>query len=395
MNYGITPQGFIRKPYSVILQELQDQARLGDYFGPDIDLSDASPVGIRIKLDAWAIDRQWALAEEVYYSLWINTAEGVSLDRVARLGFVSRDPAQHAIVLLEYAGIAGSTIPLGSQAETSQNIVFETIEEKTIGESGIVQVYAQCTQAGTEGNVPAGVITSIKTPITGVDSVTNPLGASGGRPRETDAEVRANYEDLPASTGSSIDAIRGAVSGIAGVMNVIALENTTNVEDANGIPPRSIEVIVNGGLDEAIAQMIFSKKSSGVETYGTSLVVVTDSQGLPHDIRFSRPAPIDVYIIYEITSNSDWISDNIVSMKRNAVAYVGGVDDLLIQHPGLGNGGTVLAWKLAAIQSGISGIENISVKLGRAPEPAESDNLEFLARELPRATMANIVVAVS
>lgn len=394
MNYGITPQGFIRKPYSVILQELQDQARLGDYFGPDIDLSDASPVGIRIKLDAWAIDRQWALAEEVYYSLWINTAEGVSLDRVVNLGFVSRDPAQYAIVVLEFEGLEGSVIPIGSQAETAQNIVFETIEEKTIDASGIVHIYAQCTQSGTTGNVPAASITSIKTPIPGVDSVINPAAASGGRPRESDPELRSSYEDLPASTGSSIDAIWGIVSGLPGVTNVIASENTGNTEDANGLPPRSIQVVVNGGIDTDIANAIFTKKSAGIETFGSTLVVVIDSQGFSHNIRFTRPTAASVYVTYEVAANSEWSADSIAIMKRKAITYIGGIDDQSVEYNGVGIGGRIAAWKLIAIQSDIGGINNLTVKLGRAPDPTDSENLTFLISELPRAAMANIVVNV-
>nr|HPO44228.1 baseplate J/gp47 family protein [Spirochaetota bacterium] len=352
------------------------------------------PIGIRIKLDAWAIDRQWALAEEVYYSLWINTAEGVSLDRVTRLGFVSRDPAQHAIVVLEFEGLEGSVIPIGSQAETVQNIVFETIEEKIIDASGIVHIYAQCTQSGTTGNVPAASITSIKTPISGVDSVINPAAASGGRPRESDPELRSSYEDMPASTGSSIDAIRGIVAGLPGVINTIANENTGNTEDANGLPPRSIEVVVIGGIDTDIANAIFTKKSAGIETFGSTLVVVTDSQGLSHNIRFSRPTAASVYVTYEVAANSEWSADSIAIMKRKAIAYIGGVDDQSVEYNGVGIGGRIAAWKLIAIQSDVGGINNLTVKLGRAPDPTDSENLTFLIREFPRAAMANIVVNV-
>ncbi|MBN2157931.1 MAG: baseplate J/gp47 family protein [Spirochaetes bacterium] len=394
MIYGITEQGFIRKPYSVILQELQGQARLGDYFGSDADLSDASPLGIDIKLEAWAIDRQWALAEEVYYSLWISTSEGVSLDRAVKFGFVSRDPSQYAIVILRFEGEEGSAIAIGKQAETAQNIVFETIEEKTIDSSLFADVYAQCMQVGTIGNVPANSINSIKTPIPGVTSVNNTAAASGGRPQESDQEVRSKYEDLPASTGSSIDAIRAAVAAVPGITNVLALENTDNVDDENGIPPRAFEVIVNGGLDEDIADAIFLKKSAGIESYGTETVVITDVQGFFHDVHFSRAILVDVYVIFEIETNDNWSSANITTMKRNAVSYVGGIDDQSAEHAGVGCGGTVFAWKLIAIQSLITGIEDISVKLGKSPNPTESENLTFLARELPRIEMTNIVVNI-
>ena len=53
MTYGITEQGFVRKPYTVILSEAQGKARV--LFGSDIDLSETSPDGMWVMLMSWAI----------------------------------------------------------------------------------------------------------------------------------------------------------------------------------------------------------------------------------------------------------------------------------------------------------------------------------------------------
>jgi uncharacterized phage protein gp47/JayE len=394
MSYGITPQGFVRKPYSVILKELQDQARLGEYFGPDIDLSDASPVGIEIKLKAWALDRQWALAESVYYSLWIDTAEGVSLDRVAGLGLVERNPARHSLVELEFSGDPAALVPIGSQAETAQNIVFETIEEGVLDGEGTVTVWARCTQTGTIGNVPHDSITSIKEPIPNVDAVNNPNDASGGRPIESDPDLRAAYEDLPVSTGSSVDAVFRALMAIAGVTNARVIENKSNIEDENGLPPRSICAVVSGGLDADIAEAIFPKVSAGIETYGAEAIEILDEQEFTHEIHFARPTSASVYVIYNIVTNSEWSDDNITEMKRNAVKYIGGIDDQSVEYSGIGSGSSLIAWKLNAVQAGIAGIDEIEVLFGRTANPTGNDKIDFLIQELPRTAMANITVNV-
>jgi uncharacterized phage protein gp47/JayE len=394
MSYGITEQGFVRKPYSVILQELQDQARLGEFFGPDVDLSDASPVGLSIKLKAWTIDRQWALAEEVYYSLWLETAEGVSLDRVTGLGLVSRNPARHSLVKLEYSGEPGTLVPASSQAETAQNVVFETIEEGVLDENGTVTVWARCTRSGTIGNVPHDSVTSIKEPILDVDAVNNPADASGGRPIVSDPDLRDTYESLPLSTGSSVDAVFRAVSSVVGVTNVRVIENKGNITDQNGIPPRSISAVINGGLDADIAEAIFLKTSAGIETSGAVSVEITDSQGMAQVVRFSRPVSVNVYLIYNIVTNSNWSDESITVMKRNAVKYIGGIDDQSIEYSGIGSRSTLIAWKLNAVQAAVIGIDEITVLFGRSPNPSGSGKLEFLIQELPRISMANIAVNI-
>lgn len=395
MSYGITEQGFVRKPYSVILQELQDQARLGEFWGPDVDLSDASPVGIEIKLKAWALDRQWALAESVYYSLWVDTAEGVSLDRVVGLGLVSRNPARHALVRLQYTGDPGTLIQIGSQAETAQHVLFETIEEGVLDTNGTVMVWARCTQSGTIGNVPHDSITSIKEPILNVDAVNNPADASGGRPIESDPDLRTTYEELPMSTGSSVDAIFRAISAITGVTNVRVIENKGSIEDQNGIPPRSIHAVVNGGLDADIAEAIFLKTPAGIETFGSVSVEITDSQGMAQVVNFSRPAAVNVYVTYNIVTNSNWSDDSAIMMKRNAVKYIGGIDDQSIEYSGIGSGSSLIAWKLNAVQAAVNGIDEITVLFGRTQNPTGNQKLEFLLQELPRISMGNITVNIS
>lgn len=392
MTYGITPQGFVRKPYDVIEREIQDQARSGEYFGSDIDLSDESPLGAEIKLKAWAIDRQWQLAEGVYYSTRRSTAEGVDLDRVVKLGFITRQAASYALVSLQFSGDIGSPIPAGTQAETAKNIVYKTLTDAVISESGTVVVTAQCISKGIIGNVPNGMINSIKTPLPGVNEVTNTSLLSPGQEIESDFDVDERYDNLPAATGSSVPALYSALLNVAGVISAMVFENTGNDIDSNGLPPKSIEAVVQGGVDIQIAETIFSKKAGGIDMHGSQEVLIIDNQGIQRTIKFSRPENIDVFVEYQITTNSDWDDENIPVMKRNAIKYIGGVDDLFVEYGGVGISKSVFAWKLIAAQSEISGIESISVLIGKVSPPVITDKLDFLPREKPYTDPSKISV---
>ncbi len=392
MNYGITPQGFVKKPYSVILSEMQDIARDEDHFGPDIDLSSTSPLGAEIQLMAWTTYQQWELAEDVYYSRWLSTAEGASLDRVVKAGFVSRQPGVYALVSLLFSGDPGTPIPMGTQAETNQDVVFETIEEGSTDDDGNATIAARCTVSGTEGIVPAGSIIAVKTPVDGIESVTNPDPSSDGRGAETDAELRERYTDLPTSTGSSVEAIHAALRNVSGVTSVKVFENDGNAPDENGLPEKAIEAVIQGGDDDDIGKILLSKKPGGIQLAGSESVTVVDTQGVSRVIHFSRPEDVNVYIVFDILKNDDWSDNNLVLIKRNAITYVGGVDDLSVEHAGVGISKTVFAWKLPAAQSGIIGIDEITVKIGRTVNPTHDDNLEFTARERPRTDVTKITI---
>jgi len=89
--YGLTKDGFKRKPYTVILEEKQERAK--DLFGEDIDLSERSPLGLYIQTDAWEESILWEQMEHVYYAAFIDDAEGKQLDALVKFIGLFRRPA--------------------------------------------------------------------------------------------------------------------------------------------------------------------------------------------------------------------------------------------------------------------------------------------------------------
>lgn len=371
MTYGITAQGFVRKTYEVILAELQAKARSGDCFGADVDLSDENYIGPKIKLMAWALAGQWELAEDAYYSLDLDNAEGVALNRVVGLSLVGRDSAANATVDLTFTGVAGSAVPVGTICETARQIQFATLSAVVIGDGGSVSVAAQCVDAGESGNVSANSIVQIKNPISGVDTVTNLLDAQNGKEIETDAALRTRYKTSPASSGSNIDAVIAAVAKVTNVESVTCIENDSSIIDSYGLSPHSFEVIVDGGDNINIALAIYSRKPAGIQPYGSTEQTVVDSQGQNKIIRFSRPAKIYTYIKFILETNSDWNTESEAQIILIAVAYINS----------LGNGKDVYAWKIAALLKDVVGLENVQVLIGTSSGSIINDKILISLRE--------------
>ncbi|RLI77304.1 hypothetical protein DRP05_10635, partial [Archaeoglobales archaeon] len=83
MTYGVTENGFVLKSYNAIIEAAKQRAK--QYFGEDIDLSENSPIlqfANSILMEAAIL---WNVAEDIYYSAFIDFATGKSLDYIAAL----------------------------------------------------------------------------------------------------------------------------------------------------------------------------------------------------------------------------------------------------------------------------------------------------------------------
>lgn len=88
MTYGVTVNGFNRKPLSVLLAEIE-QANI-DIFGPGLIQTEQSPMGQLNGLRADLLATEWENLLDVYQSLDPDQAEGARLDMLARIRLISR-----------------------------------------------------------------------------------------------------------------------------------------------------------------------------------------------------------------------------------------------------------------------------------------------------------------
>lgn len=142
-----------------------------------------------------------------------------------------------------------------------------------------------------------GDLNTIVTLTDGWTRVSNLQPGAVGRLRETDAELRARYRlgvfRFGASTLPSIGP--NLLNDVPGIADIRVFQNTSDEIDGAGRLPHSIHVIVDGGIDDDIAQAIYKYKGGGIDTNGAIHRTLSTSEG-PQEIYFDRPTAVYVWV---------------------------------------------------------------------------------------------------
>lgn len=186
----------------------------------------------------------------------------------------------------------------------------------------------------------AGTITTIVTPVAGLNSVNNFTDVTVGDFNQSDDDYRLRLFQEPRRLGGgSLEAIKARIlNEVEDVIAVKAFENhTIDDPDIHGRPTKSIEILVEGGADVDIAEELWKVKGGGIETYGTDFEDITDSQESIRRIYFSRPVPIYIWLKITITTDpSEYPLDGDTKIKENVVLKgretFGIGDDIIIQQ---------------------------------------------------------------
>lgn len=141
-----------------------------------------------------------------------------------------------------------------------------------------------------EETVAFGEISEISTPEPGWDAVYNLVEAIPGRLAETDSALRIRREQLFGTGNATERAILNALyNRVDGIISASIRSNRTMLTDADGRPPKSFEVIVQGGAPAQIGQVIWDTEPAGIEPHGNQTVSLVDSQGYTQSVKFTRP----------------------------------------------------------------------------------------------------------
>jgi uncharacterized phage protein gp47/JayE len=229
----------------------------------------------------------------------------------------------------------------------------------------------------------AASLTVIETPVSGWASATNPTDAAVGNEIESDPNYKVRRStSVQKSANSTVPAIRAKILEIADVDDCFVFENYTS-GTVSGRPPKSVEAIVLGGTDLEIGNAIWASKAGGIEPYGTSSVVITDSQGQPHTIGFSRPTVINIYLELDITVDGTFPLTGDDLVKAAILAY----------GDGLSMGDDVIVFpKLIAALSSITGINDVAIRIGTAPSPTLDNNIAIATTERAAFDTSRILV---
>lgn len=388
-NYGVTSEGFSRKRLPAILTDKSSAFKAA--FGENLNVSAESPEGQIIGTIAESDANLWELAEDAFNAFNPSSASGDTLSNLVLLNGISRLSATYSKAVLTAVGTAGTVIPVDSIVSIVDTATaFTTDRDATIGSSGTVLIDATADTIG-EVNVSAGQLTSIDTPVTGWTSVTNADDAITGTELETDTALRARrVRSVARNSTGQVDAIFAEVSAVTGIVAVKVIENDTDTTDLYGVLPYSIRVIAQGGSNADVAKAIFIKKSI-CRSQGNTTVAVDDSQGIPHNIHFSRPLNTNIYVVVSITQFSDFPVNGTTLIKEAILNYV---DGTTVTGRGFLLGNDVVHSELYTPVNTVLGHTVDSLYIGKSANPTGTANISIDIDELPVFTEANITVSI-
>ncbi|TXE21968.1 hypothetical protein FOT62_25255 [Serratia marcescens] len=319
----VTASGISAPDYQTILKTLTGYFQ--QIYGDDVYLDPDSKDGQMVSIYARGIHDANNSAIAVYNSFSPATAQGRGLASNVKINGIAVTPASRSTADVRIVGQVGTLITNGTVRD-SNGISWSLPASVVIGIDGAVTVTATCQIDGAVV-APAGSITEIGTPTRGWQSVTNPAAATAGRKVETDAELRQRQSKSVAIPSLTVlDGIMGAVATLDGVERYRGYENDTSVEDANGLPPHSISLVVAGGDAAAIAKTIATKKTPGGGTYGTTTISVTDKYGIVHPISFFRPTSVDIFARVEIKALQGYTSAVGEEIRTAVAAYINEIE---------------------------------------------------------------------
>lgn len=388
MPKGITSNGFERKQLGELVTEIGTNFKL--VYGSNLDVSPASPNGQLIGTIAESFANMWEIAEGCYNAFNPNAAYGVGLSNLVQINAITRNEDEPSAGFLTLGGVPNTFVPEGRFVSSSvTGSRFVTTEDAIIGGSGVIIVPAVSSEAGLIYGL-AGDIDTIDTPINGWETVTNALDFTLGIVYESDPKLRARRTiSIPRQGKNTVDSIRAEVSAVTGVVSVTVLENDTDSVDVNGQAPYSVQVIALGGADAGIAEAILLKKPSGTPSFGTTTTVVQDPQGFPHDINWTRPVSIPIYVTVTNTADFDYPVDGDAQIAQAIVDYANSV---LMVGRGFSLNDDVIYTELFSAINTVPNNTVTDLRIGTSPTPTGTANVVINIGEISFFTIANVVV---
>jgi hypothetical protein len=329
---SITAAGLTVSSYASILQD-NLQAFLNIYGVNQYVAPDSSIYQLLSIISLKQSDTMQA-AQLAYNQSSPQTAVGAGLDRQVKMNGLAREAFTYSTVSLYLTGTYNVTISNGFAQDQNGNL-WSLPTTVTFPLSSVITVTAVCTTPGAVAAEP-GTIIIINTPQAGWATVTNPTAAVVGAAVEPDSALRARQAVSVALP--SLTPVASTIAGILAAPGVIrvapgyptpggpgsSIENPTGASDSWGNPPHSISMVVQCTNTLTVAAAIYSKKTIGCLTHGTTTVPVVDANtGVTSDISFFLPTSLPVFLIVVLSGyGSTPTSATLTAVQADLVAYL-------------------------------------------------------------------------
>ena len=284
-------------------------AEMQTIYGEDINVDSNSPDGQLINIFAQMLEDYYEVLHQVNASFDPDQAIGTVLDQRCAINGVQRKAGTYTYVQVDVtvdrsvtlAGLDENSVEDSYTISDSEGNQFVLANTSNLT-SGTTSLRFRASNIGNVEVTPNTITTPV-TIVLGVLTVNNPSGASEqGTNEETDAELRERRKrSVSISNQGYVDGLLAALENIPDVTKASVYQNRTSTTDADGIPGHSIWVVVAGGTDAEIGQVMDNKVAGGVGMKGTQSVNVAQVDVSIATYYFDRPTAQTLYVNLDIT----------------------------------------------------------------------------------------------
>jgi len=293
-------------------------------FNPGFDFSPDSPDGQLIGIFGYEIFLCWQQLNEVYNSYNPQVASGAALRNLGLITGLEYGVASRSTATVELTGTTGVIIPAGTLVADDDGNEFYFSFDTTIPSSAPVA-------ATIAGSIPitAGTITTIVNPIAGWTAVSQATDGLEGKTEQTEQQFRnTRQETVMRGYVDTVESMQSALVEL-GIGSVLIYNNDT-AGTFEGVPPYTIHVqlgeIPAGVTDAIIAKTILDRKSMGTPTFGSTTTATLDSQGVSHDVSFTKSIQVPCSLVVDVTYLSDNTAGAEDNIKQALVDYFGNLN---------------------------------------------------------------------
>ena len=310
----ITDKGLVIERLNEIIERLSTEMR--NIYGNDINIDPDTPDGQLIGIFSQSLADINEIIAGVYANSDPYTAVGNWLDsQVKYVGIERNREAYSYLPNVRLNVMSGTIIPSGYTVTDENGTEWLTTNSATATGATLVMQFRSAEYGAF--HLPTNKELTPKTIVLGVQSVTTTSESIKGRLRESDASLLLRF--MRSYTINSLDnreGLEAVLLSLPDVKDARVYENYTNVTDANGIEPHSINAIVIDGSDEDIATAIIKKKSLGCGVQGSNEVVIF-YDSLDRIVKFDRATPVDVSVKVKIVRSGATIDVDTQSIKES------------------------------------------------------------------------------
>ena len=254
------------------------------------------------------------VALQVLSATRLATSSGLDVDSFVNDYGMTRLPAVAATVPLAFARANPTgfgTVPAGAQVKTTDgSVTFQVLSDPTNaawngtgytiapGVTGVA-VTGQALVTGPAGNVASGTISLLAGSFSGVDTVTNYAGGTGGVVAETDAALRTRFQLYIASLSSAtVAALEYAATSVQQGLTATVQENTpilgtstVTLDDGSGHPSSALlnaaSIAVNAVRAAGTTALVHAPAITGVSV-NVILTLAPTAVRPPYDATVSQ-----------------------------------------------------------------------------------------------------------